>query len=526
MSFAPPTNSSWSGGTFKGSVLTWLDGLPFVSLLVLAALAWPHTVDDAYISFRYSENFVNGQGLVFNPGERVEGFSNPLWVYLMMAPALLGVDPTLVAKVLGICAAMATALLISRILERHFAVSNAVRHPALFVFCGHISVVYYAVCGLETSTYSLLIVVLHYALLEKRYLLAAVATGLTAICRPEGAMLLLSLGTGLALSSSPKRSLRYLIVPLVIVAAQLAFRHEYYGRWLPNTFYAKAIVHRKLAELLLHHTKAFIVGTAHWSFSYLAGGSLALAGVVGMVKFWRIHPPMLVSIALLCFFIWYSVFDWMAFGRFYLPLLPLLLTYAFAALNAAWEHFGSRGRQSLMIAAAAALVLATWGVTLRSLRRLHYGDVYAPAMSARAYVAPALYMREHGRQGDLVAAPEIGALAYFSRLRMLDLLGLTDAKIPAMLGPHELYGTLKRADLRGYADYVLAKHPQFVVIYFDRKGDTEVLSALSGCLYDEMMRQHSHVLVKKFRINEALNLGVFMAADRIPPGRDRGPHPD
>jgi hypothetical protein len=40
------------------------------------ALFWGFTVEDAYISFRYARNFVQGHGLVFNPGERVEGYTN------------------------------------------------------------------------------------------------------------------------------------------------------------------------------------------------------------------------------------------------------------------------------------------------------------------------------------------------------------------------------------------------------------------------------------------------------------------
>ncbi|MCX7840525.1 MAG: hypothetical protein N2559_13895, partial [Anaerolineae bacterium] len=41
-------------------------------------------VDDAYISFRYAQNALRGHGLVFNPGERVEGFTNFLWTALMI----------------------------------------------------------------------------------------------------------------------------------------------------------------------------------------------------------------------------------------------------------------------------------------------------------------------------------------------------------------------------------------------------------------------------------------------------------
>jgi hypothetical protein len=42
---------------------------------MLFALIYSHRVviDDAYISFRYLDNWIQGHGLAYNPGERVEG---------------------------------------------------------------------------------------------------------------------------------------------------------------------------------------------------------------------------------------------------------------------------------------------------------------------------------------------------------------------------------------------------------------------------------------------------------------------
>ncbi len=57
-----------------GGSLPWL-----VLLAWLSSVAW-FLCDDAFISFRYVRNLVEGHGLVFNPGERVEGYSNFLWV--------------------------------------------------------------------------------------------------------------------------------------------------------------------------------------------------------------------------------------------------------------------------------------------------------------------------------------------------------------------------------------------------------------------------------------------------------------
>ena len=58
--------------------------LPWLLLAWLAEAAWFLT-DDAFISFRYARNLLEGNGLVFNPGERVEGYSNFLWVLELAA---------------------------------------------------------------------------------------------------------------------------------------------------------------------------------------------------------------------------------------------------------------------------------------------------------------------------------------------------------------------------------------------------------------------------------------------------------
>src|SRR5438552_142444 len=52
-----------------------------------------YTLDDAFISLRYARNLAKGHGIVFNAGERVEGYTNFLWVVILAAPFLLRVDP-------------------------------------------------------------------------------------------------------------------------------------------------------------------------------------------------------------------------------------------------------------------------------------------------------------------------------------------------------------------------------------------------------------------------------------------------
>ena len=63
-----------------------LEKIFFVSSLVLFTYvfffnAW--VCDDAYITFRTVDNFTSGHGLVWNPGERVQAYTHPLWMFLI-----------------------------------------------------------------------------------------------------------------------------------------------------------------------------------------------------------------------------------------------------------------------------------------------------------------------------------------------------------------------------------------------------------------------------------------------------------
>lgn len=66
------------------------------SILVLGAnilLVQRYALDDAWISFRYAANWNKGWGLVYNYGERVEGYTNFLWTILIGLLMRVGAEP-------------------------------------------------------------------------------------------------------------------------------------------------------------------------------------------------------------------------------------------------------------------------------------------------------------------------------------------------------------------------------------------------------------------------------------------------
>lgn len=219
--------------------------------------------DDAYISFRYSENWARGHGLVFNLGERVEGYTNFLWVLLIgimrswfdASPITTSLTSSYILTWLtfGMVCYGAWQIPIGKKGNPWMVVM-----AALF-FATNRNVAVWATSGLETRLFTALILLgLLFVSESERprrqrtfLFLGSAMFGLAELTRPE-APLLFGTATGvysLAMLTQYKVGWRGLIerwfplfIPFtLIVASHYVWRYSYYGDWLPNTYYAKHV---------------------------------------------------------------------------------------------------------------------------------------------------------------------------------------------------------------------------------------------------------------------------------------------
>jgi len=168
-------------------------------------------IDDAYISFRYARNLLEGHGLVFNPGERVEGYTNFLWVMLLAGARVLGVGFETASRVLGAGCGLLTVAVLADLAPRadRRPPWSVLLAPALFV-AGLVPLMW-AVHGLETALFTLLLALAFRAdirgLAEGRIRPAsAVWLGLASLTRPEGTALFVArLAWGLLFEGAPYR---------------------------------------------------------------------------------------------------------------------------------------------------------------------------------------------------------------------------------------------------------------------------------------------------------------------------------
>ena len=225
-----------------------------VALLYLAhylifCVVQPFYIEDAGISFAYAKNFVDGEGFVTYPGgERVEGFSNPLWTFLIGVFYFVGVSPWTSCKILGAIFGLITLPCIYKITRRMGVNGDfALFAPAMLAISPQF--VIWNASGLENSLYVMLLASGSLRLLievEKPSRLPW--SGLlfcgVAMTRPEGLMYVVVAGAGrLLFAGFDKQQWKALVkwgfiflVPFVIY---FYWRMSYFSWTYPNTYYAK-----------------------------------------------------------------------------------------------------------------------------------------------------------------------------------------------------------------------------------------------------------------------------------------------
>ncbi len=401
---------------------TWLLGLVLPLVVFLANLRpiWDYTVDDAFISFRYARNLSRGDGLVYNLGERVEGYTNFLWTLLLAAAHRIGLPIELSAKMLGATAGAACIVFIY-ILSRRLLESP---WPPLapLLLATSISMLEFSVSGMETSLFVALLLVFTIQLhqeqrVSSRWPWSGIVLGVACLVRPEaplfGAILILGF---IGLPRTRRDWVRVLLVA-VMLGCHLAFRRMYYDAWLPNTFAAKIGYSNPLLTTGRYRRGLTYVGS-YLSF-HLPIVALGLVG--GLLAGFRRLRGLLASTCFAGAMLAYGIFtggDWMAGWRYLAPVEPFLFLLAGA---------GFVGLASYRLAAARALIvamllsIATWRVTTLRMQQRELVLLHADAWH-RLVQPLAEWLATQPR--GLVACGDIGRIGWYSDFPLFDWVGL------------------------------------------------------------------------------------------------------
>jgi hypothetical protein len=488
--------------------------------LVLVLDTWSAVqVDDAFISYRYARNLSEGLGLVYNPGEYVEGMTNLLWTLLIALGLELGVEAPQTAHILGVLAGVLSLVgssAVARALLPEDRVSLAALAPWLLLASPGLT--RWSESGLETSMSTALVTWAFWAGLGKRDRLAAVLLGLAFMTRPDAILAAAVLFT-MRLWQTRHAPLR--IAPAIGLLALIGFgttlfRVIYFGEIVPNTFHAK--VSDTDPALGIAHALLFLNnGMLLWLLA-ACGSAILVPAATFVPVYWLILLAYDLSIG----------GDVLGIDRLFLPVLPSVTAALVAASAVAWKRRPSLAlpfvatvamgavwqiHGGLPVVALGLLVIAAglvlW-VSEHGLARLRWGVAALVACGLCVALAEAIQLwdlpgavgsrasrldvlrkadafsldrnRQRARRISelnppvrLAAAIGIGVLGYESRTPVLDLVGLVDAEIARHVISRDPRYLALPGHQRSHPDYVMARRPDIIVIR--KQGAVPILRA-------------------------------------------------
>lgn len=496
-------------------------------LIVLLALATrlipgPRTIDDSYITFRYTRHILAGDGMVYNPGERVLGTTTPFYAgWMAILGGITGGEnapfPILAMGVNAIFDAL-TCLILLKLSKRLGAARAGVGAAVVWAILPFS--VTFAIGGLETSLYVLLLTGTVSYHLTGKHTLTALFAALSLLTRPDALILLVPLALDRLISSGSLNSLlprtlrlrktsaqgasndplanppsfdftqdRYpitlkeLLTALLLPLAWFSFAWVYYGSPIPHSIAAKSVAYHlepmtALVRLLQHYATPFMdnltfgvagimAGIVLYPFLFVIGARTALKATPRIWP-WAAYPWLYLAV--------FALANPLIFRWYLTPPLPayilLILIGADQLVSASVK--GIRNRQ----AAAVIQILIVIGLpTFLSAQdwqlRPDHG-LQRPAPEMAWYQLELLYREAaDSLEADIVsgtaargapptlAAGDVGVLGYFTSARILDTLGLNSPEaIPYYPTNPEFYVTIYAVS----PDLVMDTLPEYVVL--------------------------------------------------------------
>ena len=472
------------------------------------------TVDDALISLRYARNWSHGGGLVYNPGERIEGFSNPLLVLLTGAAFRVGIDGLLCAKVLGFtayCAILLLLLLRIRSLSLTGPVNLVLLAVPFAITAPAFGLTFYAVSGLETVISGALILFVTLRAASRPHGLSPwLAMIPLAMVRPEAPAYALIPAAARFWSPLSDRLAReplwrrYLGPALFLLALLIGFvaRLVYYGESVPNTFYAKVpwdfyawipSQAQGLFNLIMWPVRGFDDIVDFATATGLALLVIMLALLTDRGRLTLEAKLALLAIGIGLSFQKYAGGDWMIGARFMVPLIPLA--------GLLWiEVLAPRCRQiaevtKLSLAGVIVIVLLVLTHANAALSFMQVTDWRYAQMTSKTTLQPlGEWVGAHVPKDWLMYSSAIGAVGYYGQCRIIDSQGLVSRDIAKLraAGAHESVG-----------EYVQALRPDVIM-------DESLVS-------DERIERSYGKFVRMFEVRTAgYAAQIYIREDRVP----------
>jgi hypothetical protein len=476
-----------------------------VWLLLLTLFCWKLlglAADDMYITYRYADNLLHGEGLTFNPGERVFGISDPgVAMLLAGGAAVTGLTVPEMGTILTAAALLAIAGAVLWEAWKRGRFAEAAAGGTLVVTSSYLWL------GQGAGPLIALAVLVLAALLAERYPVASGLLGGAAVwCRPDALIGCCILG-GLLYWKEKRPPLRFAAGVLLVCGTGLATAWVYFGRFLPSTLGAKQkYAARNLADVTGLHG---FWGRALDIFKFAEGGwgwIVIPLGILGLFLLYRntgFTGRLLVAYGGALALAYTLLRIPFAFWYVGPPAAVLFLGAGFAVFGAA--RFAARKAGNWSAAGVLLAALLAVGLPLAQARIawLRWGD--AGDWRRAAYTEAGRWLAKNTPPDADVAFDEVGYVGFYSQRRILDLIGL--------VSPSSIPYTAAGDRLGAF----LARPTRYVLLHtHDARGGT--MPIVGRPWFPRCYRQRARIDLPRFGVS-------MLVFERIPGARLPPPRP-
>ncbi|MEA2031289.1 MAG: hypothetical protein U9N55_06825 [candidate division Zixibacteria bacterium] len=461
--------------------------IPFSIYLFNTSFLSDWIIDDAGITYAYAKNLAHGYGLVSQPGvSPVEGYSNFLWLLLMVPFFWINIfHPYITVKAISFICVLLTYIYL------HFSIKHITNKilPSFIVLIYlslNTSYLVWTCSGLENPLLGLIGVILLFHLLKiptgkctntKNSIKIGLIVSIIGLTRPDGIMYSLVFPTYLLylfLFSKLKYKnilcsfISYISTVILLIGAFIVFRYLYFGQFYPNTYYVKGgpTISKIIKSLLLQDTYltkmqvlvSSLFGNYFWLITILTIILSATILIIKKVKRDNIVILLIITyISLLTHILMPN--DWMGEFRFatlfiiyYYCILIILITLIIDLLIHKFRY-------------KAVITVLIFTILLGGISEEYYSRfrkfIDAPVVAfegVKRYYSDRFdnYSDKLNLTSASILLPDIGATLFYSKLKVYDLVGLTDPVIAKIL----------KRDKKRFYDYVFKEiKPTFIHIH-------------------------------------------------------------
>jgi arabinofuranosyltransferase len=479
------------------------------------------TWDDSYITFRHSLNMARGYGLVYNPGEKVDGITNYLLAWILGNGIRLGIDPEIFARWIGIISSWIIFFWTWHFARVRFSLTPVVAGSILLMLGTSGMFILESMGGLETTLFTLFVFWLLWEItsakgkeLSNRTLIrAGVASGLAMLTRPDAAffiaIVMLLLFDRKDFKSSVKRICIY-VMPILILFLPYFINHWiFYGYPFPNSYYAKRIAS---SGLLLRGLERFATNVMDIGIILLVSLSVILLQFNKNNSIKKEFPYLWTTIPLFGFFIARSLFiilsggSWMGWGRFLVPVIPIFYLMFAPGYSFLSQDFRLRAksRNSFYI-----FLAFTFMILIFNGIKLYSGFLEGPTPSLhldRVHIPLGKALGDVLSDKESISFGDAGALPYYSGLINIDPAGLCDKHIAHLKGEF---------DVKTDPNYIIDRKPSVIILnsihgYPEFNPQSPIDSAIIKS--PRLTKEYEFILA--FEAWDGYNLWLFARNDR------------